>query len=633
MRRHTKALLVTITVLFVGLGTHQEQAFSQVASKAGEPRFAPDRVLVKAKEGVSAEAIDSINRSNGARTEKKLPRTRVSVVKLPKGLQVTDAVKRYEASPDVEYAEPDYLLSVDQTANPTPNDTDYPKLYSLNNTGQTGGTAHSDIDAPEAWGSTTGSPETVVAVIDTGVDIGHPDLKNNVWTNPDEVPFNNLDDDRNGYVDDVNGWDFRNEDNTVFDADEGSHGTHVAGTIAAEGNNGAGITGVNWRAKIMPLKFIGSTTGYTSDAAQALNYAVAEGVKISNNSYGCAGCFSQTLLDAVRRADAAGHVYVAAAGNNGANNDATAYYPANYDSANVVSVAATDGNDALASFSNYGSAVDLTAPGVSILSTLPGNAYGYKSGTSMATPHVAGVAALLKTKNPTSNSAEMKRRLLESVDKKANLLGKTATSGRLNAAGALGVKLSEVSLSAAPSTLDYGASTTLSGRLTSSGSPLASEQVTLEGRPVGATGFSALATLTTDADGNFSETGIVPAENTDYRVRFNGDEASGLGPSEAIRRVDVKALVSQNTATTNLRLGEGRTIYGAVTPAYTGSVKLTIRRNGSVVSTKSLTFSKSRYSFVYKPSRTGTYSFVVSYAGDAGHLGNTSPARSFKVVR
>ena len=634
MRHYAKVFAVAATVLLSGLGAQPERALAEPGPDANKPRFAPDRVLVKPKEGASAEAVEAINRKNGARTEKKIPRTRVSVVKLPRGLQVAEAVERYEASPEIEYAEPDFLLSVDQATNPTPNDADYPKLYNLNNTGQTGGAADADVDAPEAWGSTTGSPDAVVAVIDTGVDIGHADLKNNVWTNPDEVPANNLDDDGNGYVDDVHGWDFRNEDNSVFDADEGSHGTHVAGTIAAEGNNGVGITGVNWRAKIMPLKFIGPTTGYTSDAAQALNYAVAEGVKISNNSYGCAGCFSQTLFDAIRKADAAGHLYVAAAGNDGADNDATASYPSGYDSANVVSVAATDGTDALASFSNYGSSsVDLAAPGVGVLSTLPGNSYGYKSGTSMAAPLVAGVATLATSESPTASGAEIKKRLLDSVDKKASLSGKTATGGRLNAAGTLGIKLSQVSLNASPSTLNYGVATTLSGRLTSSGSSLAGKQVVLEQRPVGASAFSTVATLTTDVNGNFSKTGVVPAKTTDYRVRLGGEEAEGLRPSEAIRRASVKALVSQSTATTSLKLGRGRTIYGAVTPTHAGSVKLTIRRNGAVVSTRSLTLNSSRYSFTYKPPSTGTYSFVVGYAGDADHLGNTSPTKSFKVVK
>ena len=434
-----------VSVLIFGAGIRPDEALTQARPAPDKPRFAPDRVLVKLKGDAPAEAVDAINRKNGARTEKKLPYTRVSVVKLPKGLQVADAVRRYEASPDVEYAEPDFLLSTDQATSPTPNDTDYPKLYNLNNTGQTGGAADSDIDASEAWGSTTGSPDAVVAVIDTGVDIDHPDLKDNVWTNADEVPGNRVDDDKNGYTDDVHGWDFRNEDASVFDADEGSHGTYVAGVIAAEGNNGIGITGVNWRTSVMPLKFVGPDGGYVSDSVEAINYALAEGVGISNNSYGCAGCFSQTQFDAIKRADAAGHLYVASAGNGGGDtvgddNDTTPHYPDGYDSPNIISVAATDYRDALAGFSNYGAAsVDLAAPGVNILSTLPRNTYGVGSGTSIAAPHVTGVAALLKSKLPASDDAQLKDQILRSVDKRANLAGKTGSGGRLNAAAALGV--------------------------------------------------------------------------------------------------------------------------------------------------------------------------------------------------
>lgn len=197
------------------------------------------------------------------------------------------------------------------------NDSDYPKLYGLNNTGQTGGTADADVDAPEAWNTTTGDTLTVVAVIDEGVDINHPDLKNNIWTNSGETAGNGIDDDKNGYVDDVNGWDFYNKDRTVYDSGDGDkHGTHVAGTIAAEGNNSLGVVGVNWKAKIMPLKFLGPDGGYTSDAAAAIDYAVNKGVKISNNSWGGGGA-NQTLLDAIKRADIAGHLFVAAAGHAG----------------------------------------------------------------------------------------------------------------------------------------------------------------------------------------------------------------------------------------------------------------------------------------------------------------------------
>jgi subtilisin family serine protease len=446
--------LAVVAIGLVGLGGHPEQALSQtfepvpgppVSTAPEEPTFAPDRILVKVKDEVPVEAVDALNRKNNARTEKRIPRTRVNVVGLPKGLSVREAVRRYEASPDIEYAEPDYQLYATQSS-PTPSDTDYPKLYGLNNTGQTGGAADADIDAPEAWGVTSGDANTVVAVIDTGVDINHPDLRDNIWVNPGESgpdilgkdkATNGIDDDDNGYVDDVNGWDFRNNNNSVFDADEGTHGTHVAGSIAAKGNNSLGVTGTAWEASIMPLKFIGPETGYTSDAVEALNYAVANGARISNNSWGGGG-YSQLLRDAINKADTVGHLFVAAAGNNGADNDATTFYPASYSSPNIISVAATDRNDALASFSNYGAtSVDLAAPGVSILSTMPGNTYGYKSGTSMATPHVSGIAALMKSERPGLDDAELKAQILQFAEKKPSLSGKMVTAGRANAAASL----------------------------------------------------------------------------------------------------------------------------------------------------------------------------------------------------
>ena len=421
-------------------------------SQDGE-EVASDRILVKLKEGASGQALENLNRQNNARSDRRIARTRVDVVKLPRNLPVQAALRVYGSSPDVEYAEPDFILRPSQTT--SANDPRYPNLYGLNNTGQSGGTADADVDAPEAWNTTTGDVGTTVAVIDEGVDTSHPDLRNNLWTNPGEVANNGVDDDSNGYVDDVNGYDFANNDASVYDRDPISgtgdeHGTHVAGTIAAEGNNSLGVVGVNWRARIMPLKFLGPDGGYTSDAVEALNYAVAEGAKISNNSWGGGGS-SQTLLEAIRRADASGHLFVAAAGNGGAdgvgdNNDTTAHYPSSYNSPNILSVAATNNQDALASFSNYGSSsVDLSAPGVNILSTLPGNQYGSYSGTSMATPHVTGVAALLKSRNPTADDAQLKTQILEAVDQKNNLQGKMATGGRLNA---------QVSLTPSPGTTD-----------------------------------------------------------------------------------------------------------------------------------------------------------------------------------
>jgi thermitase len=457
MRRYH--IFWTILILIGILGTSPEQARSETkpsdpSAGTGEQAFAPGRIIVKAEEEAPANAVESLNREYDASIESRLPLSDVEVVDLPKDLSVSEAVERYEASPNVEYAEPDYVVYPEGSLSPKrPNDQYFSQLANFRNKGQSGGTLDADIDAPEAWGITTGSSNAVVAVIDTGVDIGHPDLKANIWTNQDEVAGNGIDDDRNGYVDDVHGWDFHNNDGSVFDAaSEDSHGTHVAGTIAGRGNNNIGVAGVSWRAKIMPLKFIGAgNRGYVSDAAEALDYAVAEGVKISNNSYGfydnCNGCYSQTLLDAINRAGTAGHLFVSAAMNGGSDGtgddiDLAPAYPASYGSPNIITVAASDQDDRLTSFSNYGAAsVDLAAPGLDVLSTLPGNRYGNGRGTSMATPHVSGAAALIKSKYPGAGASEMKSRLLLSVDKKSTLTGKVASGGRLNAAEALATSL------------------------------------------------------------------------------------------------------------------------------------------------------------------------------------------------
>ncbi len=434
----------------------------------------------------------------------------------------------------------------------------------------------------------------------------------------------------------MNGYDFAHDDASVYDAADGDdHGTHVAGTIAAQGNNGIGVTGVNWQARIMVLKFMGPNGGYTSDAVEALNYAVANGVKISNNSWGGGGG-SLTLQQAISKADSAGHLLVAAAGNSGSNNDTTPSYPASYNNPNIISVAATSDRDALASFSNFGATtVDLAAPGVNIMSTLPGNRYSSYNGTSMATPHVTGAAALIKSNFPGLDDAQIKNRILQSVDKKANLQGTSVTAGRLNAAGALGVEDSELSFVVSPLTINYGGGTHLSGRLTSSGAPLSGKQVILEQRPLGASGFSQVpnGVRTTDADGNFSLAGVTPTTNTDYRARFAGEGSAGLSPATSIsRRVNAAVLVSLSTATTRLKLGGSQTISGSVSPAHTGSVKLIIERNGRRLTTKTVPLTSTGYSFSYKPGRTGTYAVFARFGSDTDHLGSTSAKRSFKVV-
>ncbi len=292
------------------------------------------------------------------------------------------------------------------------------------------------IDAETAWAVTQGSKDIIVADIDTGVDYNHPDLINNMWRNEAEIPGNGRDDDRNGFVDDIVGWDFRDKDARPFD--DNSHGSHTSGTIAATGGNGVGISGVAQRTSIMALRFLGGAngSGTSDDAVKSIQYATANGAHLSSNSWGGGG-FSQALYDAIQEAGEAGILFIAAAGNANSDNDAAPSYPASYDLDNIISVAATDSRDSRASFSNYGATtVDLAAPGVQVLSTVPGGAYKSYSGTSMATPHVAGAAALILAAYPDLSAADLKSLLLESVDSIPGLDGVVLTGGRLNIANA-----------------------------------------------------------------------------------------------------------------------------------------------------------------------------------------------------
>ena len=299
--------------------------------------------------------------------------------------------------------------------------------------------------AAEAWTrGNTGSSSVYVGVIDEGIQFTHPDLDANVWTNPFD-PANGRDDDGNGYVDDVRGWDFANGDNTIYDGgNRGSlddHGTHVAGTIAGEANNGTGVAGVTWSTKLISGKFLGRNGGSLAAAVQAVDYFTdlkkRHGLNIvaTSNSWGGGG-YSQSLFDAITRANAADILFVAAAGNSGTDNDATASYPSGYDVANVISVAAIDKTGGLASFSQYGArTVDIGAPGVDVWSTTAFNTYSTYNGTSMATPHVTGAAALYAASHPGSTAAAIKGAILGAAVPTASLAGKTATGGRLDASG------------------------------------------------------------------------------------------------------------------------------------------------------------------------------------------------------
>ncbi len=356
---------------------------------------------------------------------------------------IQDVLAAYNRDPSVEYVELNYIVSIDST----PNDPLYPVQWPLNNTGQIypesgyynhpPGTPDCDIDAPEAWDMETGNSDVIVAVVDTGVDYTHSDLDDNMWINTDEIPGNLIDDDKNGYIDDIYGYDFCTYGGQTRDPDpidDDGHGTHIAGTIAAEGNNGLDIIGVCWKANIMATKFLDSNGyGYTSDAVNAFYYAIDNGADIISISWG-GGNYSQTMEDAINYAHSQGVIMVASAGNRHSD---TPQYPANYN--HVIAVAATDSNDKKASFSNYGDWVDIAAPGVDILSlraygTSMGTTYDayttIASGTSMACPHVAGAAALLLSIYPETQVDEIRRFLTESTD---SVNPGICTSGRLNA--------------------------------------------------------------------------------------------------------------------------------------------------------------------------------------------------------
>ena len=337
------------------------------------------------------------------------------------GQDVLDAIEILKENPQVVYAEPDYLY----TPTITPPDPGMDEQWGMDK-----------IWATEAWQYHTGSSDVVVGVIDTGIDYDHEDLANNIWTNPGEIPGNGIDDDGNGYIDDVYGWDFYHDDNDPDDYENGltgiygGHGTHVAGIIGAE-VNGIGVVGLNWQVKLAALKYYDEDeqTGRGSSTVRAVQYATKENIPILNNSNGGQG-YQASMYLAIAKYNG---LFVAAAGNDTANNDETGYYPAGYELSNIISVASTDRNDNLSSFSNYGeTTVDIGAPGSSIYSTLPEDSYGYKSGTSMAAPHVTGAAAFLKSYRPGLKSKDLKAIILESGDNVPALAGKTVTGKRLN---------------------------------------------------------------------------------------------------------------------------------------------------------------------------------------------------------
>jgi|GEM_PF-2686064 len=395
-----------------------------------------DHVLVKPAQGGAQDLMATVQAMGG---EVKLQQqlSGVWIIQFPyQGLDTVSAgVAMLQQTQLVHIAEPDYLVH----ASVSPNDPQFAQQWALKNTGQTGGTSGADISATTAWNTHTGTGNVVVAVIDSGIDYTHPDLTANIYSNPGEVATNGKDNDHNGYVNDVRGWDFVNNDADPTDDSTQGHGTHVAGIIGAAGNNLIGVSGVCWQVKLLPVKcFDAQNNGTAADIAEGLAYTTLMQVAVTNNSWE-SFANSQILQEIVDAGCSAGILFVGAAGNDGITiGSSFSPTPAFFSNPVQITVAATDQTDALASFSNRGtSLVDLAAPGVNILSTKPGNAYQQLSGTSMSTPMVAGACALLKSYRPLLTAPQIKQAVLQNVDVLPSLAGMCATGGRLNVNKAL----------------------------------------------------------------------------------------------------------------------------------------------------------------------------------------------------
>lgn len=512
------------TVLLTLVLTLPGSVFSEALRKPG---YVPGEILVKFRSGATQSTRNTAHSSHGFRLIRRFNRIRVDHVKISEGWTVEDAIAAYQLQADVEYAEPNYY----RYASATPNDPSFGVLWGLDNIGQGGGTFDADIDCPEAWDTQTGNPNVIVAVVDSGVDLDHEDLLDNIWENTAEdwvggSPGNNgVDDDGNGKIDDYYGWDFENDDNNPDD--DNDHGSHVSGTIGAVGDNGVGISGVNWRASIMALKILDKNgSGSVGNEIEAVEYAIDNGARVINASFS-GSFYSQTEYDVLWDAGDAGILVAAAAGNSDNDIDLPnqAEYPAGYDLANIVAVAATDRNDALAYFSNYGvTSVDVAAPGVSIYSTTPDGGYQYFSGTSMAAPHVAGLAALIWADDDSLTCGEVKDRILYGVDTKSSLVGKVLTGGRINAYNSINPPAS-----APDDPSDLEAEAFSASRIDLSWTDNASsefgfeiERATTSGGP-----YAHLATVGIDVE-SYSDTGLSEETTYYYRVRaFNVAGNSG----------------------------------------------------------------------------------------------------------
>lgn len=416
-------------------------------------KYVPNEMLVKFKAGVNeTQKAAVLFRVNGKAKEKILTvamefsgdKEGITLITLPGA--ALDAISRVKGLPEVEYAEPNYIYKHFATSN----DTYYTNgsLWGMYGTSTSPANTHGS-QAAAAWAAgKTGSSTVYIGIIDEGYMHTHEDLAANAGVNPGEIAGNGVDDDGNGYKDDVYGWDFDGNNNTVFDGVSDDHGTHVAGTIGGVGGNGKGVAGVAWNVKLLSGKFLGTRGGTTVNAIKAVDYFTDLKVRhrinlvATNNSWGGGG-FSQGLHDAIERANTAGILFIAAAGNDGLNTETNTSYPSGYPNTNIIAVASITSTGALSSFSNYASTkVDIGAPGSGIWSAVPlksgkniVSGYASYNGTSMATPHVTGAAALYASTHPGATAAQIRTAILVSATPTASLSGKCTTGGRLNVSG------------------------------------------------------------------------------------------------------------------------------------------------------------------------------------------------------
>jgi subtilisin family serine protease len=446
-----RRFLLLAVVVFVSAFSITSTRGAAQQPAGNEPDFVPGEVLVQFEPGASAQAKARARGRVGGVTVDVVARN-LELLRVPPGLAVAEAARGLSSDAAVTFAEPNWIY----THGLVSNDPQYTSgaMWGMYSPTSTPSNAFGSR-AADAWAAgNVGATNVYVGIIDEGM-MPHDDFGVNVWTNPGEVAGNGVDDDGNGYVDDVRGWDFDGNDNTTYDGTQDDHATHVAGTIGAVGGNGFGVAGVNWNVTMIPAKFLGRRGGTTANAVKAVDYLTdlksRYGINLvaTNNSWGGGG-FSQALLEAINRGGDAGILFIAAAGNGGSdgvgdNNDTTASYPSNYlcQSSSgdcVIAVAAITSTGAKSGFSNYGAAtVDLGAPGSAIVSTVPTkkgtSGYASYSGTSMATPHVTGAAALYASTHSGATAAQIKAAILSSVIATPSLAGRTLTGGRLNVGG------------------------------------------------------------------------------------------------------------------------------------------------------------------------------------------------------